>query len=207
MTTVRVLLSVAINKGWKMSQMDVKNAFLHGDIEEEVFMKLPPGHPQSGNSSLVCKLHKSIYGLKQSPRAWHAKLSTTLEALGFQKSSVDSSLYVKLKPNDSLMVLIYVDDLIITGHDSGSIKQLKESLQQKFPIKDLGQLKYFLGIEMATSSKGLYLNQRRYIIDLLQDSNLLYSKPAATPLDSKLKLEPVGEPLESPSYYQKIVES
>ena len=137
MTTVRVLLSVVINNGWKLSQIDVKNAFLRGKLEEEVFMKLPPGHPQNGDSIMVCKLHKSIYGLKQSPRAWHTKLSIALEALGFQRSSVDSSLYVQLKPNDSLMVLIYVDDLIITGNNSESIAQLKKNLQLKFPIKDV----------------------------------------------------------------------
>jgi len=94
MTTVRVLLSVAINNGWEMSQMDVINAFLHGDLEEEVFMKLPPRHPQGGDSRMVCHLYKSIYGLKQSPHARHAKLSIALEALGFKKSSTDSSLYV-----------------------------------------------------------------------------------------------------------------
>ncbi|GKF31086.1 retrovirus-related pol polyprotein from transposon RE2 [Tanacetum coccineum] len=93
MTTIRVLLFVTINNGWSLSQMDVKSAFLHGDLEE-VFMKLPPGHPQSGQNNLVCKLNKSFYGLKQSPRAWHAKLSTVLECLGFSKSSGDSSLYV-----------------------------------------------------------------------------------------------------------------
>ncbi|GKE97756.1 retrovirus-related pol polyprotein from transposon RE2 [Tanacetum coccineum] len=94
-----------------LSQMDVKNAFLHGDLEEEVFMKLPPGHPQSGQHNLVCKLNKSIYGLKQSPRAWHAKLSTALECLGFSKSSGDSSLYVRLGKFEKLAVLIYVDDV------------------------------------------------------------------------------------------------
>lgn len=205
MTTVRVLLSVAINNGWSLFQMDVKNAFLHGDLEEEVFMKLPPGHPQSDNSNLVCQLHKSIYGLKQSPRAWHAKLSTALEALSFRRSSADSSLYVRLGSVDKLVVLIYVDDLIITGNNNDSIAQLKMQLQQKFPIKDLGSLKYFLGIEMATSSKGLFLNQRKYILDLLQDAEMLHTKPAATPLDSKLRLASTEKALDSPSYYQKLV--
>jgi len=204
-TTVRVLLSVAINNGWKMSQMDVKNTFLHGDLEEEVFMKLLPGHPQGGDSRMVCQLHKSFYGLKQSPRAWHAKLSTALEALGFKRSSADSSLYVQLNINDNFMVLIYVYDLIITGNNSDSIALLKKNLQLQFPIKDLGHLKYFLGIEMATSSKWIYLNQRKYIVDLLQDADLLHSKSAATPLDNKLKLESDGEALDSPSHYQKLV--
>jgi len=103
------------------------------------------------------------------------------------------------------MVLIFVDDLIITGNNSDSIALLKKNLQLQFPIKDLGKLKYFLGIEMATSSKGLFLNQQKYIVDLLQDANLLHSKSATTPLDSKLKLESNGKALDSPSHYQKLV--
>lgn len=205
MTTVRVLLSIAVDNGWSMSQMDVKNAFLHGDLEEEVFMKLPHGHPSSGNPNLDCKLHKSIYGLKQSPHAWHTKLSCALETLGFIRSSADSSLYVRLKNDDKLMVLIYVDDLIITGNNVVSVAQLKKNLKQQFPIKDLGSLKYFLGIEMASSSKGLFFNQRKYIMDLLQDAGMLSTKPVATPLDSKLKHVSTGKALESPSYYQQLV--
>ncbi|KAL6345184.1 hypothetical protein AAG906_015667 [Vitis piasezkii] len=147
MSTVKVLLSVAANHGWSLSQMDVKNAFLHGELEEEVYMKIPPGHPLCGDPSRVCKLNKSIYGLKQSPRAWHAKLSSTLEDLGFTRSSADSSLYVQIGQTEKLMVLIYVDDLIITGSNADSIASLKKKLQGKFPVKDLGPLKYFLGIE------------------------------------------------------------
>jgi hypothetical protein len=149
---------------------------------------------------MVCQLYKSIYGLK-SPRAWHAKLSTTLEALGFTMSSTDSSLYVWLNTNDNLMVLIYVDDLIIKCNNSDFIALLKKNLQLQFTIKDLGHLKYFHGIEMTTSSKGLFLNQWKYIIDLLQDVVLLYSKSVVTPLDCKLKLNSDGEAFDSPSHY------
>jgi len=108
--------------------MDVSNAFLHRDLEEEVVMKLPPGHPQSGNSILVCKLHKSICGVKQSSRAWHAKLSITLEGLGFIRSIADSSLFIQLGSTHKLVVLIYVDNLIITGNNDDSITQLKRFL-------------------------------------------------------------------------------
>ncbi|CAL2265124.1 unnamed protein product [Prunus armeniaca] len=142
--------------------MEVKNAFLHEDLEKEVFMKLSPSHPQINN----CKLHKSIYGLKQSSRAWYANGSV-----------------------GKLVVLIYVDDLIVTGENADEINNLKWNLQQKFSIKDLGVLKYFLGIEMATSHKGLFLNQRNYVLDLLNESSMHDSKPAHTPLDSNLKLD------------------
>ncbi|KAB2634462.1 S2-RNase [Pyrus ussuriensis x Pyrus communis] len=116
MSTIRVLLSVAVNHEWPLYQMDVKNAFLHGDLEEEVYMQLPPGHPQAQNSGMACKLHKSIYGLKQSPRAWYAKLSSVLENFGFKRSHADSSLFVRIGSVGKLVVLIYVDDIIITGN-------------------------------------------------------------------------------------------
>ncbi|KAB2625777.1 hypothetical protein D8674_017437 [Pyrus ussuriensis x Pyrus communis] len=205
MNSVRVLLSVAVNKGWSMYQMDVKNAFLHGDLEEEVYMRFPSGHPQSQEPNLVCKLHKSIYGLKQSPRAWYARLSTVLHSIGFKRSNADSSLFVRTRAASKLVVLIYVDDLIITGDNAAEITTLKQSLQQQFAVKDLGVLKYFLGIEMAYSYKGLFLNQRKYVVDLLKDANMSDAQPALTPLDSKLKLDLGGTPLSDISLYQRLV--
>ncbi|KAM1069409.1 hypothetical protein ACFX13_001358 [Malus domestica] len=205
MNTVRVLLSVAVNKGWPMYQMDVKNAFLHGELEEDVYMRLPPGHSQSHKQDVVCKLHKSIYGLKQSPRAWYAKLSSVLISVGFGRSNADSSLFVRSGTAGTLVVLVYVDDLIITGDNPEEIKELKHFLQQRFAIKDLGVLRYFLGIEMATSHKGFFLNQRKYVLDLLKESNMSDAKPVPTPLDIKLKVSLEGQSLPNISYYQRLV--
>ncbi|KAM1221425.1 hypothetical protein ACFX2J_009089 [Malus domestica] len=150
MNIVRVLLSVAINCGWSLYQMDVKNDFLHGELQEKVYMQVPPGYSPA-KDGMVWKLHKAIYGLKQSPRAWYAKLSLVLEREDFLRSNVDSSLFVRNGTGGKLVVLIYVDDLIITGDNASEIGALKASLHQTFAIKDLGKLKYFLGIEMATS--------------------------------------------------------
>ena len=205
MNTVRVLLSLALNHDWSLHQMDVKNAFLHGELEEEVFMQLPPGHPNSSDPNLVCKLHKAIYGLKKSPRAWFAKLSSVLEGIGFCRSNADSSLFFRNSAHGKLAVLIYVDDLIITGNNTQEINSLKEALQSSFAMKDLGKLKYFLGIEMASSSKGLFLNQRKYVLDLLQDAKILDCKPAKTPLDSKLQLDTHSDDLQNIGDYQRIV--
>ncbi|KAM1770681.1 hypothetical protein ACFX11_045589 [Malus domestica] len=205
MNSVRVILSIAVNKGWSMYQMDVNNAFLHGDLKEEVYMRLPPGHPQSQEPDLVCKLHKSIYGLKQSPRAWYSKLSSVLLSVGFKMSNADSSLFVRTGDVSKLVVLIYVGDLIIASDNVAEISTLKQSLQQIFAIKDIGVLKYFLGIEMAYSHKGLFLNQRKYVMDLLKDANMSDAKPALTPLDSKLKLDLGGTPLSDISFYQRLV--
>jgi hypothetical protein len=132
-------------------------------------------------------------------------MSDVLEESGFKRSNADSSLFIHLGPTTKVMVLVYINDLIIVGNDSDVISHLKATLQQRFPIKDLGNLKYFLGIEMATSHKGLFLNQRRYILDLLKDAKMIDVKPAPTPLDSKLKLNTTSEPLGSINYYQHLV--
>ena len=175
-----------------------------GIYKKEVYMQLPPGSSQ-GKNDMVCRLHKAIYGLKQSPRAWYAKLSSVLEAPGFVRSNADSSLFTRKGSAGILVVLIYVDDLIITGENEVEIEALKKSLNHTFAIKDLGRLKYFLGIEMATSQKGLFLNQCKYVVDLLTKAELLDCKPAITPLDSKLKLEMDGEPFTDVSHYQRLV--
>ncbi|KAM2022235.1 hypothetical protein ACFX16_044164 [Malus domestica] len=205
MNIVRVLLSVVVNHEWPLFQMDVKNAFLHGDLEEEVYMKLPPGHPREDEPNKVCKLHKAIYGLKQSPRAWHSKLSSILQVAGFKRSHADFSLFVRSGVLGKLVVLIYVDDLIIMRDNVNEINALKCSLHQQFAIKDLGVLKYFLGIEMATSSKGLFLNSRKYVVNLLDEAHMLECKPARTPLVSKLQLDAKGEPFSNPGVYQRMV--
>lgn len=202
MNIVHVLFSVAVNQGWSLSQMDVKNAFLHGELEEEVYMKLPYGHPQASHDGLVCKLHKAIYGLKQSPRTWYAKLSSVLEEVAFLRSNADLYMFIRLGLVERLVVLIYVDDLMITGYNIDEIICHKQSFYKKIAIKYLGQLKYFLGIEMATSHKGLFLNQRKYLLDLLREAKMLDCKPANTHLDCKPKMDMEDDALSNVSYYQ-----
>lgn len=119
---------MAVNCGWSLFQIDVKNAFLHGELEDEVYMQLPPGHPQASTEGVVCKLHKAIYGLKQSPRAWYSKLSSVLEKVGFTSSNADSSLFVRIGSAGILVVLIYVDDQIIIGDNMDKITSLKRTL-------------------------------------------------------------------------------
>nr|XP_028948046.1 uncharacterized protein LOC114820888 [Malus domestica] len=154
---------------------------------------------------MVCKLHKAIYRLKQSPRAWYAKLSSVLEKAGFVRSNADSSLFVRTGTSGKLVVLIYVDDLIIIGDSTVEIEALKLSLHQTFIIKDLGRLRYFLGIKMATSSKGLFLHQRKYVLDLLHEAKMLDCKTTITPVDCKLNLNIDGEAMHDVTYYQRLV--
>jgi Reverse transcriptase (RNA-dependent DNA polymerase) len=169
-------------------------------------MNLPPGHPHEHDKTLVCKLNKSIYGLKQSPRAWYAKLSSALIQFGFQVSNADHSMFVKRNMNCTIVVLIYVDDIIITGNDINATQDVKQYLQKKFDIKDLGKLKYFLGIEIAHSKKGLFLSQRKYVLDLLQETGKLGCKPVDTPIESNIKLgSNDGEALTDISQFQRLV--
>jgi hypothetical protein len=185
--------------------MDVKNAFLHGDLKEEVYMSIPPGHPQEAKFGLVCKLKKAIYGLKQSPRAWYAKLSSVLMLNGLKRSNADPSLFVKRSNSGIVVVLIYVDDIVITGDDQNAISNLKILLHNRFAIKDLGTLKYFLGLEVAYSKNGIFLNQRKYVLDLLQETGKFGIKPSDTPTDSGGKLDDTGALLPDIGQFQRLV--
>ena len=156
MVTIRAFLAIAASKNWELHQMDVHNAFLHGDLSEEVYMKLPPGF-QSDSSTQVCRLRKSLYGLKQAPRCWFAMLVSALKAYGFCQSYSNYSLFTYTKERIQINVLVYVDDLILSGNDSAAIQHFKFYLSTCFHMKDLGALKYFLGLEVARSKDGIFL--------------------------------------------------
>jgi Reverse transcriptase (RNA-dependent DNA polymerase) len=152
-------MSIATNYNWPLFQMDIRNAFLHDDLEEEVYMDIPPGMFVSPDSWLCYRLRKAIYGLKQSPRAWYEKLSSALEKAGFKRSQADPTMFFNSTSQGIVVILIYVDDIVITGSDLSQIEKLKEHIHREFDIKDLVNLKYFLDIEVARSSKGLFLSQ------------------------------------------------
>lgn len=182
MTTVRLFLDIAAKKNHEIHQMDVHNAFLHGDLQEEVYMKLPPGFSNS-NDTRVCRLRKSLYGLKQAPRCWFAKLVAALLKYGFEQTYSDHSLFVYSRNGTTLRILVYVDDLIISGDSNSAINPFKAYLSTCFYMKDLGNLKYFLGLEVARSLQEIYLCQRKYSLEIVTECGLLGCKPAGSPMD------------------------
>jgi hypothetical protein len=161
-STVRCLLAIAASKNWFLHQLDVNNAFLHGELDEEVYMSLPPGFASKGKYR-VCKLTKSLHGLKQASRQWFAKFSTTLLQHGFHQSKADYSLFTQVKGDTFVALLVYVDDIIIASNDNSEVSHLTAFLNTQFKLKDLGPLRFFLGLEVARSSKGISVCQRKLV--------------------------------------------
>lgn len=138
--TIRLVLSIAVMRGWSLRQLDVNNAFLHGTLDEEVYMAQPPGFVDKNYPSYVCRLNKTVYGLKQAPRVWYNELSRALAALGFQNAKSDMSLFVYQQHAVTTYFLVYVDDLVITGSDASFVSRTISTLAARFSIKDLGSL-------------------------------------------------------------------
>ena len=168
--------------------MDVKNSFLNGDLNEEVHMQPPPGlsHPPDK----VYRLRRAFYGLKQAPRAWFAKFSSIVSRLCFSISSYDSVLFLRCTGKGTILLLLYVDDMIITSDDLSGIQELKNFLSQNFEMKDLGHLSYFLGLEITSSDDGFYLTQAKYTSDLLSRVGLTDHKIVNTLIELNAHLTP-----------------
>ena len=181
-TTIRLILSLALNKDWVVRQLDVNNTSFQGRLDEEVYMAQPPGFLDSTCPNYVCKLHKSIYGLKQAPRAWYKELRDFILSLGFISSKSDTSLFFYHHGSTIIYFLVYVDDLLVTGNDDKAITSFITNLSQRFSSKDLGLLHYFLGVEAVTTSEGLFLCQHKYIRDLLQRTGMDGAKDIHTPM-------------------------
>ncbi|GKE05143.1 ribonuclease H-like domain-containing protein [Tanacetum coccineum] len=179
MVTVRCLISIAVKMDWPLYQFGVNNAFLYGDLVKDVYMTLPKGF-DNDNGTKVCKLNKSLYGLKQASRQWNVKLTTALVEHDFVQNKFDYSLYVKSEGSMFVALLVYVDDIVITGNDESVISDFKKFLSSKFQIKDLGELKYFLGIKVLRNDKGICMSQRKYSMELLHEYSLLAARPVET---------------------------
>eukprot|EP00253_Pinus_taeda_P031542 PITA_31542 len=187
MKYIRLVLSLAASFKWEFHHMDVKSAFLHGDLHEEIYMEQPPGYIQT-DSSLVCLLKKSLYGLKQAPWAWYAKMDSFLLDIGFSRCHSDNIVYTKKVVKSLIILFLYVDDLILTGSDPNLINHVKSSLKKKFKMTDLGHLHYFLGLQVLQTKETISLSQSKYACDLLRHFHMEDCKPAHSPFHSGDKL-------------------
>lgn len=209
-TSVKLLLSLAAAKGRRLTQMDVSNAFLHGDLDEEIYMSLPQGYtPAPGvvlPPNLVCRMRKSLYGLKHASRQWYKRFSSVLLGANFVQSPADNTLFVRSTSTSFIAVLVYVDDLLIANNDDDSLEQLHALLRSEFKIKDLGPARFFLGLEISRSSEGIAVCQRKYALNLLEDSGLLGCMPSSVPMDPTLHLTKTwGSPLLHPTKYRELI--
>ena len=205
--TIRILISLAVNLDWPLNQYNIKNAFLHGDLKEEIYMAVPPGYEGSMHRDKVCKLKKALYGLKQSPRAWFGRFTQAMRVLRYQQCNGEHTLFYKnASPDSSTYLIVYVDDIIITGNNLKEIECLEQHLDKNFQVKQLGPLKYFLGIEFARSSEGILMTQQKYILEILAETKHTDCHINDTPIEVNHKLTlNEAEPRVEISSYQKLI--
>jgi hypothetical protein len=206
--TIRTVLSMAVTAGWCIKQIDISNAFLHGYLQETVYMSQPSGFLHPNFPDAVCHLKRAIYGLKQAPRAWYSRLSSRLQELGFLGCKSDSSLFIFTTTSVKIFALVYVDDIILTGSSAVAVNSLIKALSIDFPIKDLGSLNFFLGVEVNHVAAGMILTQQRYITDILSRTKMSLVKPITSPMSAAAPLSKFsGSKFNDPTLYRKIVGS
>jgi hypothetical protein len=185
-------------------QLDVKNAFLHGNLSETVYCVQPLGFEDSTHPDFVCLLNRSLYGLKQAPRAWYSRFASFLLRLGFVEAKTDTSLFVFHRGQDTAYLLLYVDDIVLTASSTDLLRRLIAALQQEFSMKDLGELHHFLGMQVQRTTSGLFLSQHQYMLDILDRAGMADSKPCSTPVDLNPKLSADGAPISDPTDFRSL---
>jgi hypothetical protein len=203
--TAPTVLATAISRDWPIQQLNVKNAFLHDTLSETVFCCQPTGFADPARSDLVYRLRKSLYGLKQAPRAWYSRFATYLTTLGFIEAKSNTSLFILRRGSDTVYLLLYVDDIILTASSTGLLRCTISVLQREFAMKDLGPLHHFLGITVERRPDGLFLHQCTYTLDILKRAVMVDCKPCTTPVDLQTKLAGDSGPLvDDASQFQSI---
>jgi transposase InsO family protein len=205
--TVRTLLAIAAQHKWQVYQMDVKSAFLNGFLEEEVYVDQPPGFEVQEHPAKVYRLKKALYGLKQAPRAWYNRIDTYLIKSGFNRSQNEPTLYTKTDQHGKILIVcLYVDDMIYTGNLE--LTDFKHAMQSEFEMTDLGIMKYFLGIEVHQSAKGIFVCQQKYAADIIKRFRMEGCNPAETPIPLGTKLSKNDEgPTVDSTLYKSLVGS
>nr|GEX70827.1 ribonuclease H-like domain, reverse transcriptase, RNA-dependent DNA polymerase [Tanacetum cinerariifolium] len=206
--TVRLILALEAYHGWQVHHLDVKLAFLHGDLKKGVYVIQPEGFVQQGNSRKVYKLTKALYGVRQAPRAWNVKLDQTLKSLYFKKCNLEQVVYTKRSKNSTLIVGVYVDDLIITCTLKKELEVFKSQMEEKLEMSDLGLLAYYLGIEVTQTRGEITIKQTCYINKILKETSMMDSNDAKIPMDLGTKLVKVedGNSVDV-TYYRSLIGS
>lgn len=177
METVRLLLALSAKNNWEVHHLDVKTAFLNGDIKEEVYVTQPEGFEKSGQEHLVYKLLKALHGLRQAPRAWYDKLNSCLKNLGFVRCPFEHAVYARKEGDESLIIAVYVDDLLVTGSSNDMIEEFKKQMNTHFEMSDMGKLSYYLGIEVEQWKVYIELKQAGYAHKILDKAGMLDCNP------------------------------
>ena len=188
MDSIRILIAIAAQEKWELHHLDVKTAFLNGEIKEDIYITQPEGFEVKGKEDHILKLKKALYGLKQAPRAWNSRLNEVLLKQGFVRSKCDYGVYLTAEIQERIIIGVYVDDMIITGSKSHRIMEFKEGMKQVFEMTDLGILSSYLGIEIKYEEDYTWLTQRSYIESILHSFKMSECNSVKTPMEARLKL-------------------
>lgn len=206
--TVRFILAIAAKRGWIVHHLDVKTAFLNGDLKEEVYVKQPEGFIIRGKENKVYRLRKALYGLRQAPRAWNEKLDKTLKQLGFTRCQKEQAVYTRLDGENLVIVGVYVDDLIVTGTNTTKIEEFKTQMKQQFDMSDLGVLSYYLGIEVKQQEGIIELKQTAYAKKILKVAAMIDCNSSKYPMESQVHVEQNDdEEYVDPTMYRRLIGS
>jgi hypothetical protein len=204
--TIRIILALAAKENWKIFQLDVKSAFLHGELVEDIYVDQPPGY-QKGNANEVYKLRKALYGLRQAPRAWYSKIENYFMSEKFEKCPHEHTLFVKFADQGKLLIVsLYVDDLICTGNDLTMVHNFKNSMKEHFAMTDLGKMRYFLGVEVTQSELGIIIQQNKYAEEILKRFGMENCNIVKSPIVTGCKLvkDENGKPVDAKEYKQIV---
>ncbi|GJS00160.1 putative ribonuclease H-like domain-containing protein [Tanacetum coccineum] len=203
---IRLFLAFASFMGFTVYQMDVKSAFLYGNITEEVYVKQPPGFEDPAHPNKVYRVVKALYGLHQAPRAWYERLSTFLLKHGYRRGAIDKTLFIKKDRRDIMLVQVYVDDIIFGSTKSSMVKDFEDLMQKEFKMSSMGELTFFLGLQVKQTTAGIFLSQDKYVQDILNKFDFRTIKPASTPIEAHKSLgkDEEGEEVDVHLYRFKV---
>lgn len=190
---VRLILALTADRRWQVHHLDVKSAFLNGELQEEVYVVQPEGFVKKGQEHQVLRLSKALYGLRQAPRAWNTRLDKSLKTLEFVRCAQEQAVYIRGKGIDAVIIGVYVDDLIVTGADPGDIQAFKQQMMGEFEMSDLGLLTYYLGIEVDQGEEGITIKQAAYARKVLSQFGMTECNPTTIPIDPRAVVQKDAE--------------